>query len=249
MKLVLSEPKYLKDSISIISELVTETKLKVNNAGITIISMDPANVAMVVYKLLSSCFSEFDVAEETTLGINLNNLKQILKRVDNSDILTIETDENDSKINITIKGKTTRRFSIPVIEADDRDQKEPSLEFPVEVTMPGTILASAIDDADIVADSVAFIADKSKLTLSAKGDLNKVEVDIVSDDDVKIQNSSEDKLQSKYSLEYLKKMISGSKISDEVLVQFNKDYPVKISFVNVDKVSLSFVLAPRVEND
>jgi hypothetical protein len=34
-----------------------------------------------------------------------------------------------------------------------------------------------------------------------------------------------------------------------VIVQFNKDYPLKLSYVSVDKVSLAFILAPRVEND
>jgi hypothetical protein len=32
-------------------------------------------------------------------------------------------------------------------------------------------------------------------------------------------------------------------------VQFNKDYPLKLDFKEVDKVSLSFILAPRVDND
>jgi len=129
MKLTLAEPKYLKDSISIISELVTETQLSITKTGVTIIAMDPANVAMVIYKLLSSCFSEFELEAPLNIGVNLNNLKQILKRVDASDILTLETDENAAKLKITIKGKTVRRFDIPIIDTDDKEQKEPNLEF------------------------------------------------------------------------------------------------------------------------
>jgi DNA polymerase III sliding clamp (beta) subunit (PCNA family) len=60
MKLTLAEPKYLKDSISIISELVNEARLKITPDFIEIIAMDPANVAMVVFKLLSSAFVEYD---------------------------------------------------------------------------------------------------------------------------------------------------------------------------------------------
>ncbi|MBS3133118.1 hypothetical protein J4470_03240, partial [Candidatus Woesearchaeota archaeon] len=54
MRLTLAEPKYLKDSISIISELVSETRIKVSSGGIELIAMDPANVAMVVFKLFPS---------------------------------------------------------------------------------------------------------------------------------------------------------------------------------------------------
>ena len=32
-------------------------------------------------------------------------------------------------------------------------------------------------------------------------------------------------------------------------IQFNKDYPLKMDFIELDKVLLSFILAPRVEND
>ena len=51
------------------------------------------------------------------------------------------------------------------------------------------------------------------------------------------------------ALEYLKKMIGGSKIANNVTIQFNKGYPLKLEFKEVDKVLLSFILAPRVENE
>jgi hypothetical protein len=44
-------------------------------------------------------------------------------------------------------------------------------------------------------------------------------------------------------------MISAAKLSDKVKIQFNKDYPLKMEFIEVDRVSLSFILAPRVDND
>ena len=91
MKLTLAEPKYLKESIAIISELVTETQFKVTPDAITLVAMDPANVAMVIFKLLSSTFVEYDVKEQMTLAINLSNLKQVLRRAKPTDQLTLET--------------------------------------------------------------------------------------------------------------------------------------------------------------
>ena len=105
MKLVLDEPKYFKDSVSIISDLVSEAKFKANSDGLELVAMDPANVAMVVFKLLSSSFSSFEVDEKEEVAINLNNLKQILRRIKGSDVLTIETDEN--KLKIVMKSNTT----------------------------------------------------------------------------------------------------------------------------------------------
>jgi len=58
------------------------------------IAMDPANVAMVIFRLLSSSFVEYTVKEETVISINLNNLKQVLRRIKGSDNLTLEVAEN-----------------------------------------------------------------------------------------------------------------------------------------------------------
>ena len=44
-------------------------------------------------------------------------------------------------------------------------------------------------------------------------------------------------------------MIQGSKLSDTVTIRFNNDYPLKVEYKAMDKLMLSFILAPRVDND
>jgi proliferating cell nuclear antigen len=247
MKLTLSESKYLKDSISVISELVNEATFKINPEGMEMIAMDPANVAMVVFKLLSSCFSEYKIEKATNLSINLNNLKQILRRAKPNDMLTLELGEG--KLDIVLKSDTTRKFSLPLIDLEEKEKKIPQLTFPVTVKTSSSILSDAIEDVGIVAESVSFHATPQKMTVLAEGDLSKAEIEISPDEKTRIDASGTEEVKSKYSVEYLKKMISGSKIADEVTIQFNKDYPLKLEFKSVDKALLSFILAPRVDND
>ena len=64
MRLALAETKYLKDSISIISDLVTEARFKVTKDSLELVAMDPANVAMVIFKLLSSSFTEYKLDKD-----------------------------------------------------------------------------------------------------------------------------------------------------------------------------------------
>src|SRR3989344_3191611 len=108
MKLTLADPKILKDSIAIISDLVTEARFKVTKDAVELIAMDPANVAMVIYKLLSSAFVEYDVKEDVSLAINLNDLKQVLRRAKADDTITLEVAAN--KFKVTLKGGQTRTF-------------------------------------------------------------------------------------------------------------------------------------------
>ena len=107
MKLVLADSKLFSDSISIISELVNEARIKITKDHLEIISMDPANVAMIIFKLLSSSFVEYELDKNKEIAVNLESLKQILKRAKPSDTLTIRLDEEKNKLCITIAGETT----------------------------------------------------------------------------------------------------------------------------------------------
>ena len=131
---------------------------------------------------------------------------------------------------------------------EEKEHKIPDLQFPVSIALPASTLTGAIEDADIVAESVSFEAEKDKFTMRASGDLSEANIEISGGDNVKI-TSPDEKVQAKYSIEYLKKMVGGSKLSEQVTLEFNKDYPLKLSFKEVDKFLLSFILAPRVEND
>jgi len=248
MRLVLADPTYLKDSISVISDLVNEARFKITRDGIEMIAMDPANVAMVVYKLLSSAFTEYDVQKDTELGINLASLKQVLRRAKANDILVLEMSE-EGKLNIQLRSNTIRTFSLPIIDLEEKEQRVPNLTFPVNVQTASHVLNDAIEDADIVAESVTFAAEPGRFQISAEGDLSKAHIDVKHGEETKITAQSAAKVKSKYSIEYLKKMIQAGKLADTVSIGFNQDYPLKLEYKVVDKLLLTFILAPRVEND
>jgi proliferating cell nuclear antigen len=245
MKLTLVDPKYLKESVSIISELVSEGTFKVTPDCVELIAMDPANVAMVIFRLMGSTFTEYEVDKIEHIGITLANFKQVLRRANPNDSITLEIEENQLKL--TLKGTSTRTFHLPMIDIEAKEQKVPELKFSATITTNSSVLNEAIEDADIVGESVSFIAEPHRFVVSATGDLNKANIDIDAGEDTKITAS--DKVKAKYSIEYLKKMIMGSKLSDKVRIDFAKDYPLKMEYLEKNKVQLAFILAPRVDND
>lgn len=248
MKLVLAEPKYFKESVAIISELVSEAKFKVNQDGLELVAMDPANVAMVIFKLLSSSFTQYEIKQPEEIAINLNNLKQILRRAKGDDILSLETTE-DNKLKVQLRSNTIRSFSIPTLDMEDKEQRVPELSFPIVIETKAQVLAEAIEDVSVVAESVTFLGESGQLLVKAEGDLSKALIEIKQDDDTTIKTTSTGKFKAKYSIEYLKKMIAGGKLSENVSLYFNTDYPLKLEYKVTDKLLMSFILAPRVDND
>ncbi|MDD3176042.1 MAG: proliferating cell nuclear antigen (pcna) [Candidatus Nanoarchaeia archaeon] len=246
MKLTLAEPKYMKDGISIISEIVTEATFKVTKNSFKLVAMDPANVAMVIFQIPANAFVSYDIDKDENLTLNLNNLKQVFRRIKGNDTLTLEMEE--SKLKITLQSTSKRTFFLPLIELNEGEQKIPELSFNAVIETQSSILNDAIDDVDVVGESVNFMTTEMIFGISSKGDLSKAEVEIPADNVTSISSTSEG-IKAKYSIEYLKKLIQGSKLSEKVKIKFSKDYPLKLEYVTKDKVELSFILAPRVDND
>jgi proliferating cell nuclear antigen PCNA len=245
MKLTLNEIKYLKEPIMIISELVNEATFRIDKDKIELIAMDPANVSMVIFKLLGSAFTEYSVREPLEISLNLDNLKQILRRANPDDIISLELQDN--KLKLELKSDTKRTFHLSLLNLEEKQQKIPDLKFPVKIEINTFLFDQAIEDIGIVSDSVSFYVDQDKFSIEALGNLTTAKIDLLKDDKTLID--SKDKVKSKYSVEYLKKIIKGGKLADRVTLQFNKDYPLKASYKVTDKMLLEFILAPRVAND
>jgi len=249
MKLTLAESRLLKEPIGIISELVSDVNLRIDKDKLELIAMDPANVVMVVFKLLSNAFVEYEVNKDIVLSVSLDNLNQVFRRIKPSDTLILELDEDKNKLKIKLRGNSNRTFNLSLLHLEDRENKIPQLSFPIKIDTTSHGFEDAIEDASIVADSVAFIADKDKFSVKSEGNISDAHVEILKDEETDISIDGYDKITSKYSVEYLKKIVKGGKLADRVSLQFNKDYPLKVDYNLIDKLGLSFILAPRVSND
>lgn len=249
MKLTLAEPRLLKESIAIISDLVTDTRIKIDKDKIELIAMDPANVALINFKLFSSAFVEYNVDKPVELGVNLSSLNQMLRRAKPNDILILEHDKDKNKLKLQLKGSSHRTFHLALLDIDNREQKIPDLKFPLKVKTSSFILDEAIEDVGIVAESVALMVDQDKFSIKSEGNISEARIEFPNGAETAIETMSKEAITARYSIDYLKKIIKGSKLADTVLLQFNKDYPLKLEYNVIDKLSFSVILAPRYSTD
>jgi len=240
MILKLDNPKLLSDAIGIVSELVNEVRIKLLEDGMSIVAVDPANVALVIFKFPKESFSQYEIGNEVW-GVNLEDLKRILKRASTSSSVVFEQEDNQLKISIFDKVK--RVFTLALINVESEDKDIPDLNFACKVEMDSVNFAQAVEDAKIVADSCALIAGEGFFMVEGSGNLNSARAEFSGDEAV-ISGIAK----SKYSLEYLMKFIKAGKISDKVVVNYSDDYPLRLDFPG-EKMGIGFVLAPRVEND
>jgi proliferating cell nuclear antigen len=240
MLVKLDNPKVFSDVVSIISELVTEVKIKVDKQGLSIVAIDPANVALVAFNIPSTAFSSFEANEEV-LGVSLDNLKSVLRRCSPGSSLIMQSEDNNLKVEINDKIKRT--FSLALINIEAEDKAVPTLEFNAKIEMNSLDFSGAIEDCAVVADAASFAIKDGKFLIEAKG-LNSAKNEF-SSDEVKIEGANN---KAKYSLEYLQKFSKATRLTDRVRINFSDDYPLRLEF-NTQLVGLVFILAPRVENE
>lgn len=237
MRLKLDNSKIFSDIVGILSELVTELKLKVNAEGLSATAIDPANVAMAHFKIPADLFSEFHIEKDHILGVNLEHLKAVLRRCYPGSSLILEREDNTLKI--SIQDKIKRDFSLALLDIDGEDKEVPSWEFASVIKMDAKSFSEVVEDCSVVGDACTFMATPTNFVVEALG-LNSARAEFGTDDVEIISANSK----ARFSLEYLSKFSKGTKISDKVTINFATNHPMRLDFPT-GNVLLSFVLAPR----
>ena len=242
MQIKLENPLLLSKVIELISNLVIEVKFKIDGSGMSVVAIDPANVAMVRFFLSKNAFSQFDLESKQEIwGVNLEDLKKILRRVGIKSSLILKRENN--RLNIEMPDKIKRNFTLNLIDIKSEDKEMPTLEFGARVEMNSVDLIDAVEDCAVVADACSFIIEGNNFIIEAKN-LNSARSEF-SGDEVKIKAEN---CKARYSIEYLEKFIKGSKLCDKTILNFANDHPLRMD-LKIENMELNFILAPRVESE
>lgn len=243
MLIKLDSPSFMIKSLDVISELVTEVKIKVNEEGISITAIDPANVAMVSFLIPKSSFSQFESGKEI-LGVNLDSLKRVLRRCGSGSSVIFEKKGN--VLSIQIQDRIKRNFTLNLIEIEREDKDFPNLDFTSAVKLSSIDFIDSVEDCAVVADACSFIIKEGKFIIESKG-LNSSRAEFSGDEaEITTNIPGQETCKARYSLEYLQKFAKGSKLSEKTILKFSNDHPLRMD-LKAENFSLSFILAPRVE--
>jgi len=243
---VLTSAKLWKGIIAAISELVDEANFVVAPDGLRLRAMDPSHVAMVELDLPPTAFDEYECTEETTIGVNFDEFKKLLKRASARERLEMEL-ANRSRLIIRFVGKALRTFRMPLIDIAGEELPSPSIEFNVKARVIADALKDAIKDASVISDYVRFKADQEALTIMASGDRGDVEVKLSEDMGSLVELEVKEPSASTYSLSYLSDMMKAVVAAEIATIQFSTDMPLRLDFELPGEGRITYYLAPRME--
>ena len=234
---------YIIDSISV---LVEEANFLIRNDGLYLRALDVSRTAMVDLAIPKESFEEFPEVEELRFGLNFKELKKLLRRVKKGDKISMEFEEG--RVRIKLIGKSVRSIVVPSIEVVGEELPTPKVVYTAMVKAASDVLATAVKDADAVADEGKFEASEEALIISASSDKGEVEVKLDKNSELVYEFDVKEPASARFSLEYLVDITSKtSKISDIVTIELATAKPIYLSFDIPAGGKISYFIAPRVE--
>ncbi|MCX8171202.1 MAG: proliferating cell nuclear antigen (pcna) [Candidatus Bathyarchaeota archaeon] len=244
----ISDTKTFRSVLDALSTIVDEATFTIGLDGIRLRAMDPSRVAMVDFEMRKTSFDEYEAAGDSKVCVNLNELKKLIKRAGKDDTIELSLNEESGRILVKIKGRYTRTFSLPVLEASEEEVPEPKLAFNAKVTLTSSDFNDILKDVEMVSDSVRIEADGEKFIMNARGDVAGAEIEIKKGDDTLISIEAAEPSKATFSLSYLADIVkAASDTSDIVTLEFSTDMPLRLDFRQRYDGKLVYLLAPRIE--
>jgi len=238
----------LRDVLAAISTLIDEVTFNVTPEGIRLRAMDPSRVAMVDFVMGRSAFEEFIAEENFKLGLNISELLKLLKRAGRDESVEISFDKDAGQLKVIIRGKYTRTFNMPTLEASEEEVPTPRITFNATATLTTDGLRQALEDVALVSDHVRIEADNEKVTMNGKGDLMGATIELKRGSDALLSLEVKEPTKATFSLSYLSEIVkAAASTSDVVTIEFSTDMPIKLDFKQPYEGKLTYYLAPRIE--
>jgi len=237
----------LRTTLDSVSVLVDECKIHLEEEGLEIRAVDPANVGMVDLELSASAFESYET-DGGVIGVNLSRLEDIAGMADADQLVHLELDEETRKLHIAIDGL---EYTLALIDPDSIRQEPdlPDLDLAAEIVIEGRDIDRAVTAADMVSDHIALGVDDADeyFYVDAEGDTDDVHLELTREDLIDLTAGTAHSL---FSLDYLKDMNKAIPKDAEVRMELGEEFPVKMHFdIAEGEGQVTFMLAPRIQSE
>ena len=248
----------LQAALDSVSVLVDECKIHLEEDGLEIRAVDPANVAMVDLDVEPGAFESVGDGS-FPIGVNFQKLDSYIDGASGGDLITLSVDAEVRKVNIEHTNVEVEMAGIDPGAMRGEPDIPDNIDHRAEFEVDAKVLADAVENADLVSDHVELKADidEEALVVTGRGDIDEIET-VIGEDELSEANFPEE-VTSLFSLPYLvggsqggskyggilKPLSSGT----EVTGKLDDEMPVFIDYEFADGFgSVEMMLAPRIEN-
>lgn len=236
----------LNNALEAVTVLVDTATVNFGPDGLSIETVDPANVAAVSLSLLSGAFSEFEGCE-TQISVDVARLARITREIHNAQPVELIYDSNTHELQLD---SGSYEFDLSLIDSESvhSGQRAADIEPPGKVTIDAGELYQAITLADMFSDELILGIDAKRdvFYINASGDTDSMAVSFDRQEDAIVEMEAQ-KAHTIFSLEYLSDMVQVIPQNNDVRLELGEEYPARINFdIAGGEGRVAYGLAPRV---
>ncbi len=246
MRLVVNDAPAFKSIIDCIGSLVEEGQFEIKTDGVYLKAMDPSQISMVSFVMPKTSFVEYNVPEETKIGIDIVRLSELLSRGKKGEKAEIYVEEN--RLGITFTGtKHKRTFKVPLIETANKVNREPRVGTNVAVVRAEAI-KETLKDAKLMSTYVKLQITPERFLVDVLSDNGELKAEFEKGSPEVSEITSTESVSATYPIQYLEDMVRSASASTLMKVSLGTDMPLKIEY-EMEGAKLTYYLAPRTERD
>jgi proliferating cell nuclear antigen len=247
-KAVVQDAKIWKNLLTAISTLIEEADFNTTEEGLKLRSMDPSHVAMVDFEWSKEAFEEYVCDKPTNIRVNITTMLKLLRRSKSEESLEISYDEESKKVELTLRGKILKKFTMPTLESVEEEVPTPKLSFNARVKLMSETLKEIVEDSETVSDNISFKAKEDKLLVKASSELSNVGMELSKTDGALLELDIKEDSDATFNLNYFGQMVkAGSATSEVATIEFSTNMPIRLEFEMSQQGKLMYYLAPRIE--
>jgi proliferating cell nuclear antigen PCNA len=258
MKFTIIDKKKKENFVSLFSVLKNCSSLiniTFNSQIMHIQGMDKAHICLFDVKIHKNWFTSYDIVETIKVCFDSNFFYSIIStKSDNQDLIIFLSDDNLDILNIVFdskevkKGEFKKTFKMNLTEYEYEEMNIPIVEYDAEFTLSSKLISDMFNQLNNFGDDIIIYCSEESVSLTTNGITGEMKVDITIDDLTNFCIIEDEKINLTYSLAYINKMCITNKLSNDIDFSLSSQYPMKISYNLGDDSSMTFFIAPKLND-
>ncbi len=233
MEITLEDTDFFKKLINCVESMTSNgntgsQKIIFKEDCMSLQTMDTSKVCLIDIHLQDKFFGSYKVDKEYSLGINLNNLNNVIK-TDTKHAMNIAYMDGHDRIKISFNENNKKNMEFDMNLSIPEDLGLSVVDFPYTTTVyiPNADFQKSIKDLSTFGNKCDIELKKNDLILTVNGDNGTGKISMK---DLEVETQIQDsELKDSFSVKYLL-MITKPNLSDEVVIKFADGCPFCLEY-------------------
>uniref|UniRef100_A0A6C0ITI8 Proliferating cell nuclear antigen PCNA N-terminal domain-containing protein n=1 Tax=viral metagenome TaxID=1070528 RepID=A0A6C0ITI8_9ZZZZ len=218
-------------------------------------SMDKSHICLADIKLKKDWFTTYSIDKDIVLSVDSNMFSLIMSyslKHPNMELICTNDDKLDIRcVNIPEKvfNVFDHFFQIPLMDIDQDELGIPEVEYDVDIVIEAKSWTNILNELNELGQNVQISCKENEIRFITEDNARleiKIEPEVLIEYGI---SEGVELVESQFSLKYLSKMCSTTKLTQTINVGLSDEIPLSIKYDLGEGSKICFYLAPKVSND